>query len=146
MSAQTYTVCTSCNQMNRVPIEPPEGKTPVCGHCKETLHIHGGVSDLSASTVSTLAQKSPLPVIVDFWAPWCQPCRSFAPTFLEAAHRLVGKVVFAKVDTQANPLSGDHFQVRGIPTLILLNAGVEKARQSGAMPLEPFLQWLQGAL
>jgi thioredoxin 2 len=141
----TYTVCANCNQVNRVPIDSPTGKAAVCGRCKKELLIHGGVSELNPSTLATLIQKSPLPIVVDFWAPWCQPCRVFAPVFLEAARKLVGKVVFTKVDTQANPAASDSFQIRGIPTLVLLQDGKEITRQSGAMPLNLFLDWLKKA-
>jgi thioredoxin 2 len=138
----TFTLCGNCNQVNRVPFDLPEQKEPICGKCKSRLSFHNGVSDLSASAAGLLAQKSPLPVVLDFWAPWCQPCRVFAPTFLKAASLLVGKAVLAKVDTEAHPLASSAYKIRGIPTLVILKNGVELGRQSGALPLESFLSWI----
>ncbi|MGZ3688479.1 MAG: thioredoxin [Bdellovibrionota bacterium] len=140
---KTYTVCTGCGQVNRVPMVAQKGQAPVCGKCKSALPVHGAVSELSASELNTLSAKSPLPVVVDFWAPWCGPCKVFSPVFEEASRVLGDQFVFVKVDTQANPLAGDAFHIRGIPTLLVLKGGVEKARQSGAMPRELFVSWLK---
>jgi thioredoxin 2 len=145
-SAMTYAVCENCNGLNRVAFDYPTGKTPVCGKCKSSLAIHNGVSELSVATLDNLSQKSPLPVVVDFWAPWCGPCRTFAPRFIEASSRLKGRVVFGKVDTQAHPGAGEKFGVRGIPTFIVFHRGKEIARTSGALPLEEFLNWITNSI
>lgn len=114
----------------------------VCGKCKSLLVIHDGVSSLNVSSLEILSSKSPLPVVIDFWAPWCSPCRAFAPTFIAGAERLKGRVVFGKIDTEANPNAGQKFGVRGIPTLIMFLHGKEASRISGALSMDEFIKWV----
>lgn len=140
---KTLALCPACGGVNRVPFEAPVGKAPVCGKCKTELPVHDGVNELSATDLAKLIQKSPLPVAVDFWAPWCGPCKVFAPTFKEAAKQFAEKIVFAKVNTEAHPSASTSYGVRGIPTVALFKNGVEKGRQSGAMPLSDFVAWLK---
>lgn len=138
----TYSVCEKCSGLNRVAFSFPDGKAPVCGRCKNSLTLHNGVNDLTASSLETLSNKSPLPIVVDFWAPWCGPCRSFAPTFIDAANRLKNRIVFGKIDTEANPDAGQKFSIKGIPTLVLFYRGQEINRISGALPIDAFLGWV----
>ena len=141
-NSMTYSICGNCNGVNRVPIDPPVGKAPICGKCKTTLSIHDGVSELTASSLAILAAKSPLPLVVDFWAPWCGPCRAFAPTFKQAARSLNNRVVFAKIDTQIYPEAGQKFAVKGIPTLMVFSKGNEVNRISGALSFDDFMKWI----
>jgi thioredoxin 2 len=96
----------------------------------------------SDSTLQVLINKSPLPVVVDVWAPWCAPCRSFAPTFEEISRQYAGKAVFVKLNSDENQQTSAKMGIRGIPTVMAFKAGSEITRQSGAMPRELFTRWL----
>lgn len=142
----TYSLCNKCHKLNRAVLQSDPSHKPVCGNCKSQLPLHGVVNDIDASGLKELVEKSPLPVVADFWAPWCRPCLAFEPSFTEASKDFLGHVIFAKVDTQKNPLAGEVFRIRGVPTLILFQDGAERDRQSGAMPLDVFREWVQSHL
>lgn len=141
--SSSYSVCPKCQRVNKINVETANEKSPTCGACHSTLDFHQGVTNLSGEQVQKLIRSSPIPVVIDFWAPWCGPCRSFAPTFSEAAEDLKGRFVFVKINTEEHPHAGQQFGVRGIPTIAVFNKGVELTRQAGAMPREYFSRWLQ---
>lgn len=137
----TQTICPSCMGLNRVPLEGPKGKAPICGRCQTPLPFHDGVTEVTDITLPALIAKSSLPVVVDFWAPWCAPCKAFAPTFAASARELSGQFLFAKLNTETQRHSGQSFQIRSIPTLIKFQGGKEIKRISGALPMSDFMRW-----
>ncbi|MBX3016837.1 MAG: thioredoxin TrxC [Bdellovibrionaceae bacterium] len=139
---KTYVICDQCGQTNKVETEPM--KTPVCGACQTALPVHGALVTATDRSLAKLIAKSPLPVVVDVWAPWCGPCRAFAPTFEEASREFAGRYVFVKINSQDNPQWPSQLGVRGIPTLIVFRDGQEVTRVAGAMPANDFTNWLKG--
>ncbi len=140
-AARTYVTCERCGQTNKVAVKTT--KTPVCGACKAELPVHEAIVTGTDHSLATLIAKSPLPVVIDVWAPWCVPCRSFAPTFERASLEFAGQFVFAKINSEENPRLPGQWGVRGIPTLILFHRGREVDRVSGALPSDDFTRWLK---
>lgn len=138
--ASTYALCEKCQKMNRVQLN--ESKEPICGNCKSSLPIDGAIIEGHDRSFQTLIQKSPAPVVVDIWAPWCGPCLAFAPTFEEFSKEYAGKFVFVKLNSDENQRTSSQLGVRGIPTLVIFKDGQEVTRQSGALPRDYFSQWL----
>jgi len=139
MTTTTLT-CAACNTANRVPTERINDR-PKCGKCKEQI-LQGHPLELNASNVSQVLHGNSVPVLVDCWAPWCGPCRSFAPIFEQAAQQLEPRLRFAKLNTEDEQQLGGAWHIQSIPTLILFKEGREEARMSGAMPLGQLKQWL----
>jgi thioredoxin 2 len=133
--------CPHCDTLNRVPVERRD-QQPSCGKCKQNVFI-GAPIELTAANFSQHANKSELPLVVDFWASWCGPCKSFAPVFSQAATRWEPKYRFGKINTEEQQALGAQFNIRSIPTLMLFKQGKIIAQQSGAMPAASFNQWLE---
>jgi thioredoxin 2 len=134
-------VCSRCNTTNRVARDRLE-QGATCGQCKQAL-FDGHPFALNKANFDRQVAASELPLVVDFWAPWCGPCRSMAPAYEQAAAKVAPRVRLAKLDTEAEPEIGGRFGIRGIPTLIAFRNGQEIARQSGAMALPQLLQWIE---
>jgi thioredoxin 2 len=133
-------VCPHCATLNRVPDDRLHD-APVCGQCGQEVLPPAPVSLTDASFERFIA-KSELPVVVDFWAEWCGPCKMMAPQFAQAAKLLQGRAVLAKVDTDANPQISVRSRIRSIPTLALYRGGQEVKRQSGVMPAQELVRWV----
>ncbi len=136
-------VCSHCNATNRVP-RARLGDGAKCGGCKQPL-LSGRAFSLTNATFDRQVAANDLPLLVDFWAPWCAPCRSMAPVYEEAAARLAPGVRLAKLDTEAEPEIAARFGIRSIPTLILFKNGREIARRSGASDLSGLLGWIRAS-
>lgn len=132
-------VCPHCSVVNRVP-EARLGEAPRCGKCHEALFL-GRPLDLDPAGFERHLRRSDLPLLVDFWAPWCGPCRAMAPAFSEAAAQLEPRVRFAKVNTQDFPDVSAGLGIQGIPTMILFQGGQELARRSGAIGAREIVNW-----
>ena len=133
--------CTHCQTKNRVPDERAM-QDPVCGRCGKAL-LSGEVVELDEASFDAVVAGSELPVLVDFWAPWCGPCRMMAPQFEDAARRLKGRALLVKVNSDDNPRTASRFDIRSIPTLVKLQRGQEVSRVAGARPAGQIVQFAQ---
>jgi thioredoxin 2 len=138
--------CSSCAQKNRVPFARL-GETGQCGRCQAALSPPATPLDVASEAgLAALIAGSPLPVVVDFWAPWCGPCRSVAPEIEKVARANAGRFVVVKVNTEALPQLGARHQVQGIPLLAVFHNKREVARSAGARPAPAIEAWIRQAL
>ena len=136
--------CPQCLAVNRVPVARV-AENPKCGKCAAPL-LPGQPIDLTAANFDSFIQKSSLPVVVDFWADWCGPCKMMAPVFQKLAADMNTQLRFAKVETEAHPQVSMRLHIRSIPTLILFKQGMEVARTAGAMDALALKRWLTTAI
>mgnify|MGYP001358443276 CR=1 FL=1 len=142
--AQSYRItCLDCGQANRVPADKVTSG-PKCGTCGGKL-ISGKVAEIDAQILSK-AEKDDLPLLVDFWAPWCGPCRQMAPQFQVAAGMLAPNVRLAKIDTQSHPTVAQRYRIQGIPAFILFAKGREAGRAAGARPVAQLVEFVRSKL
>ena len=138
--------CPTCGAKNRVPHEKiAQGLKPVCGRCKNPLPIDNQPVTVTDATFAAEVERSPLPVLLDMWAPWCGPCRMVAPVIEELAGEMAGRVRVAKLNVDENPATAARFHVQSIPTLLVLKGGREMERIVGVQPKSAIVQRLERA-
>lgn len=139
-----HIVCPHCQTINRIPLERLVER-PHCGQCKQSL-FWGHPMELTHANFQRQLSRNDIPLVVDFWASWCGPCKMMAPAFQKAATLLEPQVRLAKLNTEQEQTIAAQFNIRSIPTMILFKSGVESARISGAMTEVDIVRWVKSQL
>jgi thioredoxin 2 len=137
MSEPKVVTCSSCSQKTRV--QPAAAGVPHCPKCGRPLPW---LTDVGVADFNIVVEKSPIPVLIDFWAPWCAPCRIVAPAVERLSEELAGRMKVAKLNTDLAPALQERFGIRGIPTLVLMDEGKERDRVTGALNQNALRQWV----
>ncbi len=147
MSEPLLIRCTNCGANNRVPPEKLQsGVVPVCGRCKATLSLRPQPLVVTDATFGDAVERSPLPVLVDMWAPWCGPCRAVTPIIDDMAAEFAGRLRVAKLNVDENPVTSNRFRIQSIPALLVFRKGREVDRIIGAQPKPEILRRVQGVI
>lgn len=139
MSEHLHLVCPSCSATNRLPM-PRLRQNPKCGHCHQPIFAAHPLQ-LNSQNFDKHLTRNDIPLLVDFWADWCGPCKMMAPAFAQAAQMLEPEFRLGKLNTETEPAISARYNIRSIPTLILFKGGTELARQAGAMSAQDIVRW-----
>ncbi len=142
--SHTFTVCPKCKSLNKIAVEKALTNEALCGKCGQSLKLHGLMSEVNTEDFRRILKASDMPVVVDFWASWCGPCKSYGPEF-EKASKENHQTVFLKISTEAEQQLSAELGIRSIPCTVLFKSGKEVARQAGVMSASQVKQFVNSA-